>query len=160
MEAPLHIVEGLKGIRSGLHLKWNNAAKYIPGTGWDAHGKIKDAGYEPRWEVWDEDAQGKPYRVMTLESPTGEFLPPGEWLIEHINYRNPERFGGDVEKMLKALVDEPNDIRRYASQKGVKEMHEYIANWWWRAAAPKSAPGRTFRGQTFRSAGADPQNLN
>lgn len=161
MEAPLHIVEGLKNINSTFELRLNPTAKYIPGTGWDAHGRIKDAGYEPRWEVWakDDGGAGKEYMVMRLEGQGECFLPPGEWLTDHLNYHNPERWGGSIEKMLEATVDAPKEARDKLSAKSKKEMNEYIANWWWKAAAPKSAPGRTFRGQTFRSAGADPRNL-
>jgi hypothetical protein len=155
-EVPLHIAEGLRNIRSGLHCRWNPTCRYIPGSGFDAYGVIKDAGYEPRWEVWDQDAEGKDYRVMRVEGPGNVFLPLDDWIVQHIRERSPERWGGDAQKMLTALVDEPNERKQKLAADASRDLHEMVARWWWDCGAPKSGPGITFRGQRFRSAGAPP----
>ena len=107
-EAPEHIVTGLKSIRSTFFLKWNPTAKRIGESSFDVNGNAREVKFDGRWELWDVDAEGALYMVMRLEDNDGSFIPPGDWLIHTLNLMNPARYNGSVEKMLKALVHEPN----------------------------------------------------
>jgi hypothetical protein len=136
-EAPESVLIDLKAIRSTFDLRWNPTAVMVrPGT-IDAAGRVLDPGYEPRWELWDESAEGRRYRVMQLQTDEGDFKPPGQWLIDHLRFFNPERFNGDVNRMLMELLDEPNRLREIGTEKASDDFIEMLSKWAAYVTTPK-----------------------
>ena len=153
MEAPEHIQQGLANIREGMHLRWNRKAVLLKAGITDAIGKVIDPEYDPRWEVWDTSPEGEEYMVMRVQEMDGSFRPPGEWLVHSIGKCNPERYGGDVQAMLDALVEEPDALREIGTKKDSDDLIEAVAKWCQYVVTPKSGPGIKFRGQRMMSAG-------
>lgn len=131
MEAPSHIVEALKNVSPGMNLRWNPTARVLKTWGFDANGKPRGVEHDPRWELWDVDADGREYYVMTLEDPNGGFLPPGEWLVEMRRLLDPARYDGDLTKMIAALVDAPNAEVERLSEKAFEELCDSLAERYW-----------------------------
>lgn len=153
MEAPEHIDEGLRNIRSGMHLRWNPRAVLTVEGGLDINGlKIKDPEYDPRWEVWDTDPQGAEYMVMRVQTVEGGFRPVGEWLVNHIGMLNPEKWGGNTEAMVQALIDDPTALQEAGTQKDSDDLIDAAGNWAAWAEVPKSGAGINFRGKRLLSA--------
>jgi hypothetical protein len=135
---PEGLDEALKGIRPGFYLKWNPSAVLIKGSSYiDALGRITEPAYEPRWEVWDVDAYNNDYKVMTVRTPDGGYRQPGFWLVELLNYLNPARFGGDLSKMLRAVIDDPNNVTVEVSEADLDDLIDQAAKWHWYASTPK-----------------------
>jgi len=151
MEAPAHITEGLQSIRSGFNLRWNVRAVLIKTGSYDVNGKAREAEYEPRWELWDVDPDGQEYMVMRLQNPDGSFRPPGDWLVQHIWKIHPGRYGGSVEKMLKALMEEPEVLREIGTMKDSDDAIDAAANWAAWTQTPKSGSGLSYRGKRMLS---------
>lgn len=128
-EAPQSVVEGLRNVREGLHLRWNPRAKVLRPGQYDASGDLLPPIYEPRWELWDKDPEGGEYKVMTLQGPDGSFRPPGEWLVELMRLMDPARYGGSVNRMLRALVDEHNASLQQVSEEDFDDLAEQVAKW-------------------------------
>ena len=153
MEVPEHIAEGLSNIRETLHLRWNPLAVLRRPGDIDANGHVvTEAEYEPRWELWDTDADGKEYMVMRVQTVEGEFRPVGEWLVEHIWKIHPARYGGDVHKMVQAQIDDPDTLRELGTQKDIDNLIEAVSQWAAWVAVPKSAAGLSYRGRRILSA--------
>lgn len=128
-EVPESVAEGLANIRSGLHLRWNPRSRVIRPGGYDANGGVLEPTYDARWELWDVDPDGREYRVMTLQHADGSFKPPGEWLLELMRAVDPARYGGSVNRMLRALVDEHNDKLKGVNEKDFEELSGAIVEW-------------------------------
>lgn len=137
---PDHIAEGLRSIREGLHLRYNPRAKIQRAGEFDVHGAVlSEPVYDPRWEVWDKDPEGGEYKVMTVQGPDGSFRPPGEWLIELIQMVNPARYGGDVSRMVRAIVDDPNRTVTEVADEDFEDLIDQAVHWHHYAALPKTA---------------------
>jgi hypothetical protein len=131
VEAPESIVTDLKSIRPTFELRWNSRARYLSGSSFDVNGNPRKVAFDPRWELWDRDADGVAYKVMTLEEPeTGGFIPPGEWLPELLRLIDPARYDGDVSRMLSALVDDNNEHVRRVCQEDWERLMEAMANYY------------------------------
>jgi hypothetical protein len=131
MEAPDHIVQGLKGVKAEFNLRWNPRARYVSGSSYDVNGNPRTVVYDPRWELWDRDDMGIAHKVMTLEdAETGGFMPPGEWLLQLVRLIDPARYGGDVGRMTKALVDDHNESVRKVAQKDWERLVEAVGSYY------------------------------
>ncbi len=153
MEVPEHIAEGLRNIRSGLHLRWEPRAVLLVEGGLDINGlKIKDPEYDPRWEVWDTTPDDLEYMVMRVQNVDGSFRHVGEWLVEYIGMLNPAKWNGDVNAMIKALIDDPAALREVGTQKDSDDLIDAASKWAAWAELPKSGAGMAFRGKRILSA--------
>ena len=131
MEAPAHIQEGLRNISPGMRLVWNPTARVKESWGFDVNGNARHIEYDPRWELWDTDGHGVDYKLSTLEGPGGTYVPPGEWLLELRRKLDPNRFGGDITKLVNALVEEPNLEVERLSEESFKEFVDALAEEHW-----------------------------
>lgn len=138
MEAPESIRIGLANIRPTLHLRWNRQARVVGEASFDVNGNPRKVEFDPRWEIWDTDESGREYRVTTLEGPKGEFVPPGEWVLELMALINPANYGGDLHKMVEALVDKPNARVEKLAEDRYRELVDYFADLFWSAASSGS----------------------
>lgn len=153
MEPDAQIAEDLRNIRSGMHLRWNPRGRLVKPGSFDGSGKMKDdAVFEPRWELWDIDPQGHEYIIMCVQNVDGSFRHPGTWLVTRMQKLNPARYGGDVEKMLKAMMDEPDILREIGTEKDSDDLIEQVSKWADWVATPKSAAALSFRGSKEKSA--------
>jgi hypothetical protein len=135
---PDGLQKALKDVRWGLHLRWNPTAVLRAAGSFDASGKLKkEPEYEPRWELWDTDAENREYKVMSIQWPSGEYRSPDFWIIELLNYMNPARFGGDVSRMLRQIVDEPNRELENMTEREIDDLCEMAAKWYYYADQPK-----------------------
>jgi hypothetical protein len=135
---PEGLQQALNDIREGIHLRWNPTAVLIASGSFDASGKLKkDPQYDPRWELWDTDAEGKEYKIMSIQWPNGEFRRPDFWLVELINYMNPARYGGNINRMLREMVDEPNAELENIAERDIDDLIEMAAKWHYYADQPK-----------------------
>lgn len=131
-EVPESVAIGLRNVRETLHLRWNPQAVRVKPGYIDASGTVIPAEWDPRWELWDIDAHGKPYKIMTLQHNDGSFKPPGDWLVELINFLNPARWDGDPHKMIAALVDEPVNRLEEVCDADAEDLFRAVASWgWW-----------------------------
>jgi hypothetical protein len=142
MEAP-SLPDGLQHalaeIRFGLRLVWNPGARVVRPGSFDAFGTVRTGPvYDGRWELWDTDPDGKDYKVTTVQEPDGAYRAPGFWLVELLNYMNPARFGGSVEKLTQELVDKPNAAMLEVDDKQFDDLAEMAARWHFWADLPKS----------------------
>ena len=136
-EVPESVEIGLKSVRETLHLRWNPQAVRVRPGYIDASGIVKPAEWEPRWELWDIDADGRPYKIMTLQHQDGSFKPPGDWLVDLINFLNPARWDGDPNKMIAALVDEPMNRLEQVADEDSDDFFGAVASWHGWMALPK-----------------------
>lgn len=143
MEASTDVVIALQGVRPTMRLVHNPQGKLVGGRSFDVNGKPREKLWQPRWELWDTDADGVEYKVTTLEDENGEFRHPDQRLVELIRLINPERYGGDLHKMVEALVDEPNNYVEGLSDKSYEELVESVADRCWSAKTPHIAVPRT-----------------
>jgi hypothetical protein len=138
MEAPESVVIGLRNIRENLHLRWNPTAVRVKPGHIDASGAVIQAEFDPRFELWDK-VDGQPeYKVMTLQHEDGSFRAPGQWLVDLINMVNPERWDGDVNKMLAHFQDRPEQLREEVAEKDFDDFTEMVARWAGWVTTPKS----------------------
>lgn len=128
MEAPAGVLERLHNIRSTFELRHNPRARVVGERSFDVNGQPRKVDYAPRWELWDTDAEGQVYRVMTLETEEGEYILPGDWLVDFLNLVNPARYGGSVEKMVQAMVDAPNARVEQLARKEYDALVEHLAD--------------------------------
>lgn len=142
MEAPSlpeGLEEDLRGVREGLHLRWNPRSKVVRAGSFDVYGNVAEAPkYDGRWELWDRSPEGVEYKITTLEDDDGHYKPPGRWLVEFLHTINPANYDGNVSKMMTALVDNPNRSMLEASEKEFEDMVEQAALWVMWATTPKS----------------------
>jgi hypothetical protein len=136
-EAPESVVIDLKAIRSTFELRFNPTSIMRRPGSIDAEGGIVLPECEPRWELWDTSAEGKHYRVMKLQEEDGSYRQPGQWLIDHLRFFNPERFNGDVNLMLMELMDEPNRLRELGTENDSDDFIEMLSKWAAYVATPK-----------------------
>lgn len=130
-EVPESVRIGLENIGPDLHCRYNRKGKAVESAATDVNGNPYILEYQPRWELWDKDAHGNEYMVTTLEGPDGEYVPLGEWVIEYFQLINPANYGGDMSKMIEALVDSPNrDVER-VGEKAFEELLDYFADHMW-----------------------------
>jgi len=128
---PESVVEGLKAIKPTFELRWNNRARFKSGSSYDVNGNARKVVYDPRWELWDRDVDGLRYKLMTLEdAETGEFLPPGDWLLQLVRLIDPARYGGDVSRMIKALIDDKNEYVRKVCQQDWERLVDAASNYY------------------------------
>lgn len=132
MEAPESVVKGIKAIKPTFSLFFNPEAKVVPGSGhsFDVNGRARKMKREGRWEVWDVDAYGQPYKVMTLQEPNGGFRPADQRLVEFLNLINPERYNGDVSRMIEELVEKPNEYVRGVEERDFERLVDSVANYY------------------------------
>lgn len=136
-EVPESVRIGLEAIRETLHLRWNpHAVRVKPGYV-DASGVVVPAEWDPRWELWDVDALGQPYKIMTLQHEDGSFKPPGDWLVELIRFVHPQRWDGDPNKMIEALVDDPMRRLEEVSDQDWDDFTDWVASFTDWAIRPK-----------------------
>jgi hypothetical protein len=152
MEVPEHIAEGLRNIREGIHLRWNPKAVLVKKGDIDASGKVRDPGYDPRFELWDTDPEGGEYIIMRLQNIDGSFRPPGEWLLDVVRKTNPERFDGDVDKLIKAMVEEPELFREIGTQRDSDDFINDTVKRITYHSTPMSGRGIRSRGKRILSA--------
>jgi len=147
-EVPAHIVTSLKGIREGLHLRWNPTAVVLKLGSFDATGKATNPEYDPRWELWDVDGQGHEYQIMRLQDEDGRFMPPGDWLVKRVWWWMSlvHEHNADIGKICTALIDEPTRLRELRAQKDSDEFLDWVAKTASEHAKPKSAAALTYRG--------------
>lgn len=145
MDVPAHIAEGLRNVRGDLHLRWNPAAVKTP-TGFDAWGKPKKVKWEGRFELWDKDPQGREYFVMRVQDADGGFQFPTERFVEHVGKMDPARYGGSVQKMLQALMDDPEATRELAHDRNFEDLTDAIVKWAQWVGTPKSGAHLANRG--------------
>jgi len=113
-----------------MHLRWNPQC-FLRKTTFDGLGRPKDRVWEARWEVWCEDSEGQPYKITVVQGPErngepGEYREPDQRLVDMLNLCNPERWGGDIRKMVHALVDEPNAVLRAAEERDWNQWSDDI----------------------------------
>lgn len=139
---PESIKDDLKSVRPTFNLRWNAKAKLVTPGEYDAQGGIKkDPVYDGRWELWDIDCEGQEYLVCVLQNPDGSFRPVDQRLVELVRFVDPNRWGGDPGKMLKALVDEPNQKIADAAGREADDLIEMASKWYAYAYTPKSFGG-------------------
>jgi hypothetical protein len=129
--APVSVVQGLRSLRSTMHLRYNRRGRIIPAKsgGIDVNGKARNVEYEPRWELWDTDASGREYRIMALEDENRKAMPPGQWLVDRFRKYNPDNFPS-----LEAMLD-----FAWADQASLQKMPEdewrsfcdFMGEWCW-----------------------------
>jgi hypothetical protein len=134
---PESVELSLKNVRSTLRVIWNPMAVRRP-TSFDAMGRPRDMEYEPRWELWDTDAEGLDYMVTRLQEEDGSFREADQRLVDLVNLINPERYGGDPSKMLQALVDAPNERALEGEEKMFRDFASAAARWGAWVNTPKS----------------------
>jgi hypothetical protein len=130
-EVPESVRIGLASIKPTLHVRYNRKAKAITGAAVDVNGEPYVLKYEPRWELWDKSEGGREYQITTLEDPDGGFIPIGEWVIEYFQLINPANYGGDMSKMIEALVDSPNRDAQRLAEKTFEEVLDFFADFMW-----------------------------
>lgn len=149
---PEDVKRGLKSIRDGLHMRFNHKAVLVkPGMLDGAN--IYPPKYDGRWEVWDFDPHGARYMVMSWETKDGEFKTCDMRVVLWMRYINPERFGGDPEKMLAELLDKRVEIAAQLSEKDEEDFFETAGRWADYLATPKSGAALSYRGARMKSAG-------
>jgi hypothetical protein len=131
VEVPVDVSVGLANVRPTLHVRWNPTARPVSGASFDVNGEPRKVVYDPRWELWDKDEMGAEYRVTVLEGPKGEYLPLGTWVLELVALINPANYGGDLSKMVEALVDKPNEDVARLGDKAFEHLTEYLADLSW-----------------------------
>lgn len=152
MEVPEHIAEGLRNIRSGMHLRWEPRAVLLVEGGLDINGLvIKDPEHDPRWEVWDTTPEGQEYMVMRVQNVDGSFRQVGDWLVHHIGMLNPERWDS-AEAMVAALIDDPTALRESGTEKDSDDLIDAASKWAAWVETPKSGALLDFRGKRLLSA--------
>lgn len=132
-------LEDLHSIRRTFELVFNERAVMVRPGVIDGSGTVTPAAFEPRWELWDTDPEGARYRVLTLQtSPMddpvhfpdgGRFKPPGEWILDHLRFINPERFNGNLNDLLHEAIDEPERLREVGTEKDSDDLIEMSAKW-------------------------------
>ena len=148
---PDYVDQELRNIREDFELRWNPKAVLVKAGSYDATGKLRDPVYEPRFELWDRDPNGRDYRVMRLQHPDGSFRAPGQWLITHLQKINPARYGGNLERMLREL-EEHNTLKEVGTIKDSDDLIEAASNWAAWHETPKSGAALTYRGKRLLSA--------
>lgn len=142
MEAPSlpdGFEEKLRGVREGLHLRWNPKAKVRKAGAFDVYGNVAvEPEYDGRWELWDNTIEGKEYMVMTIREPGGGYKHPGDWLITLLNKINPANYGGSVGKMVEALVDDKNRTALEVGDKDFEDLIEQATKWVLHKGVPKT----------------------
>jgi len=151
MEAPKHIQDGLRDIRETLHLRWNSKSVLLEAGSFDSTGKASEPKYDARFELWDTSPDGLLYMVMKLQDPEGEFRFPGEWLLELIWKLHPEKYDGDVAKLVLAQIDDPETLREAGTKKDSDSLIDAVCDWCQWVVTPKSAAGLKNRGQRLLS---------
>lgn len=130
MEAPESIVEALRSIRPTFNLVWNERGRVIGERSFDVNGNPRVVTWDPRWELWDRDVDGIAYMVLRLEeAETQKFLPPGQWLLDLLYLIDPARYGGNVEKMIRALVDDENEYVKKLAKDDFERLIDSLSNY-------------------------------
>lgn len=132
MEAPSYpdyVDESLKRVRVTMHLRWNPRAFVIRAGSFDPYGQPVAPKYEGRYEVWDTDAEGAEYKIMQVQDDKGEFMLPSQWLLDTLDMFNPERYGGDITRMMK-LLEERGDRLRGIEEKDFNNLLDAVASSW------------------------------
>jgi hypothetical protein len=146
VEVPVDVAAGLASVRQTLHVRWNPTAQVVGARSFDVNGNARQLTHEARWELWDRDEFGVEYKVATLEGPDGGFLPLGTWVLELVAQINPANYGGDIHRMVEALIDKPNaDVARLG-EKSYEQLIEYLADLSW---ASESRGSRVVVPSTF-----------
>lgn len=130
MEAPESVVIALKNIRPTFRLVWNHKGRVVGERSYDVNGNPRELTYEPRWELWDTDVFGAPYKVMTLEDQyKGSFLPADQQFVDFVNLINPARYEGDLSKLSQALVDDKNAYIEKVNEQDFARLQESLAEY-------------------------------
>lgn len=139
MEAPQDVVISLRNIKPTFNLRYNRQGKVASERSFDVNGNPREVQYDPRWELWDTDESGVEYKVTTLQDGDGGYRPPDQRLVELIRLVDPARYDGSPEKMLQALVDEPNDYVSGLDHACFDDLVEYLTDAYFSAMTPKVA---------------------
>jgi hypothetical protein len=129
MDVPEGVLRDLQGVRSTFRLVWNPKGRVIGERSFDVNGHPRELTYDPRWELWDTDAHGAHYKVMTLESEQGGFLAADQRFVEFVRLIDPARYGGSVERMIQALVDDENRYVEQLAQKDWENLVDSVARY-------------------------------
>lgn len=146
MEAPVEVTTRLKAIKPTFRLVYNPMGRVVGERSFDVVGRAREKEYEPRWELWDKDESGVEYRMMVIEKHRERdgFLPVGYDLVDFVNLINPARYGGDVGKMVEALVDAENDYAAMLSEQSFKDLVDYMGDDYWEQRKTKVSMARPF----------------
>lgn len=144
MEVPEGVLIDLKAIRPTFHFRWNERAALVTTGRYDATGAVRNPEYEGRWELWDTDPENTDYMVMRIQHPDGSFRHPGQWLVDRMRFMNPERWAGDVHKMLEELIDAPEVLREAGTERDQDDLIEMVGNWAEWVYAPKEQVTKSY----------------
>ncbi len=132
IQPPDDVATGLRNLKQTMHLRYNRRARIIPhkSGGIDANGRARNVEYEPRWELWDTDASGRRYKVMTLEDPdTRQAMPPGQWLVDRFRKYNPDNFPS-LEAMLNFAWHDQEKLRKLPEDEW-RCFVDFMGEWCW-----------------------------
>jgi len=136
VQPPEDVVIGLRNVRDTFDLRFNRTAKVVGGASFDVNGNPRKPEFEARWELWDTDPAGNEYKVMTVEKEE-KYVPPGYWLVELVRLIDPARYGGDLSKMVQALVDEPNARMDALDEDHLNDLIEYLGDMFFMQKNPR-----------------------
>lgn len=142
-EPPQRLVQALQALKPTYRLRLNRRGHVVRAGSYDVNGSPRRVEYAPRWELWDVDASGREYRVMVLKGscyraydPEGatrleddDAVPPGDWLVRYLQKFNPERYGGDVDKMLAATLGDRDRAKETMKRDEWEAFKEHMAEW-------------------------------
>lgn len=148
---PEHIDEELKSIKETMHLRWNPRCRVVVPGGIDAYGNPTEPKYEPRYELWDTDADGVDYRLMIVQNGSisaetkkeagqlGAFRIPDRRLTEWLQRINPANYDGDIARVVEAMLLDPNSRLLDIDDRDFDDFIEGAAKWYWDYGKPKES---------------------
>lgn len=131
-QPPESVAEGLRNLRSTMHLRYNRRGRLRPEKSGsiDANGKARNVEYEPRWEMWDTDASGREYKVMTLEDyDSKRAMPPGQWIVDRFRKYNPDNFPS-LDAMLEFAFEDQARLRKMPEEE-FRSFCDFMGEWCW-----------------------------
>ena len=91
-------------------------------------------------------------QTMRVNNIDGSFRPVGDWLVAYINMLNPEKWGGDVGAMIRALIDDPTALQECGTEKDSDDLIDAASRWAEWVETPKSGAALMHRGKRLLSA--------
>lgn len=88
-----------------------------------------------RFELWCDEGKGAPpYKAMILKGPEGEFREPGDWVIDHLRYTDPDSghkshrhsTAGERQEWVRNLTDRKylNGIEQDRRQERMEQLRD------------------------------------